>query len=416
MIKCSKLNSILFDGSRLQFSNRSKLFLIIYFGLFTLTAPVSNIVAQTFIPGEVYFDSTQFVEYRAGNLPIILSAPHGGGLRPDSIPDRKCDECVTTRDAWTQTITKGVHDAIVAQTGCYPHTVINLLHRVKFDANRDIEEAALGIPFVQQAWRGYHQLIDSAKARVKLEYDRGLFLDVHGHAHVVQRIELGYLISKSELQLSDEELDAEDLINESSVKTLVSDNQNQLSHSALLRGEQSLGTLLTKKGFPAVPSLQDPFPLNEDAFFSGGFNTIRHGSRDKGGPIDAIQIELNQDIRFDEERRDMLIDSLATIILDYIDLHYDDQFREKFCDINTNVADQLNLDQTFAIYPNPTNSQLNIRTNIQDFDAYIINPVGQIVYSTKDKQMNLSFLPAGYYMLHLKHSDLRIATRSFILY
>lgn len=375
----------------------------------------SSISAQQFTAGEIYFDSTQFVEYRAGNLPIILSAPHGGGLRPDSIPDRQCDDCVTTRDSWTQTIAEGVHDAIVAKTGCYPHTVINLLHRIKFDANRDIDQAALGIPLIERAWRGYHQMIDSAKARIELEYDRGLFLDLHGHGHEIQRVELGYLISKSELQLSDNDLDSEQFVNESSIKTLVQDNQNTLSHSALLRGELSLGTLLGEKGFSAVPSLQDPFPLNDDAFFSGGFNTVRHGSRDNGGVIDAIQIEMNQDIRFDEVRRLMLIDSLAAVILDYIDIHYDNQFNEKFCDINTNVLGRIN-NQTFSIYPNPTNGLLKIKTELHDFDIIVINHLGQIVFSSHDSQLDLSFLPPGYYMIQLQKEDIKSSILQFIIF
>jgi len=112
--------------------------------------------SQIFNPGEVYFDSTGYVEYRAGNLPLIFSAPHDGNLEPESIPDRLCDGCVLVNDAWTKPITEGVYDKIVELTGCYPHTIINLLRRSKFDANRDIDEAANGNLIVEQSWRGYH--------------------------------------------------------------------------------------------------------------------------------------------------------------------------------------------------------------------------------------------------------------------
>lgn len=376
----------------------------------------SDISAQQFIAGEIYFDSTQFVVYRAGNLPIILSAPHGGGLRPDSIPDRACDNCVTSRDSWTQTITEGVYEAIVAETGCYPHAVINLLHRIKFDANRNVDEAALGIPIVEQAWRGYHQLIDSAKARVELEYSRGLFLDMHGHAHAIQRIELGYLLNKSVLQLSDEELDTEIVINESSIRTLEGDNLNDFSHSDLLRGAQSLGTLLTIKGLPSVPSLQDPFPLNKENYFSGGFNTVRHGSRDNGGRIDAIQIEMNQEIRFDEDKRAMLIDSLATVILDYISIHYHDSFQDNFCNILTDVSDTGLESVPFSIYPNPTNSLLQIRTTAQDFDIHIVNQVGQVVNTTRNNTVDVSHLPAGYYLVQLSKDGLLLSVKKLIVF
>ena len=275
----------------------------------------------------------------------------------------------------------------------------------------------MGIPVIEQAWRGYHQLIDSAKAEVERNYSRGLFIDMHGHAHVVQRIELGYLISKSELQLSDEELDTEDFILESSVRTLVGDNISNLSHSELLRGDQAFGTLLGLKGLPSVPSLQDPFPLDEDAFFSGGFNTVRHGSRDNGGNIDAIQIEMNPDIRFDEDNRAMLIDSLATVILDYISLHYNDSFQDNFCNIISDVSTGVNPSNKFTIFPNPANGQVHIKSSLDDFDVHISNSIGQAVYFRKGSidQLDLSFLQAGYYLIQLRKDGLFLGVEKLII-
>lgn len=83
--------------------------------------------SQKFIPGVVYYDSTGYVEYRAGNLPIIFSAPHDGNLGPSNIPDRDCEGCVSFNDSWTKTITEEIYDEFVKETGCYPHVIINLL-------------------------------------------------------------------------------------------------------------------------------------------------------------------------------------------------------------------------------------------------------------------------------------------------
>lgn len=294
---------------------------------------VTPVIAQPFVPGNVYFDATGYVEYRAGNLPIIISAPHGGDLEPAAIPDRNCTGCVYTKDSWTKPITEGMYDAIFQETGCYPHVIINLLHRVKFDANRDIGDAADGNATVENAWMGYHNFIDAAKAQVTLDYGRGLFLDIHGHAHTIQRIELGYLLTASELRLTDAMLNTNTYIEESSIRTLVGDNMQSLNHSELLRGADALGTVMHTKGFPCVPSQQDPFPQVGDSYFSGGYNTVRHGSRDNAGTIDAIQIELNQDIRFDATTRAHLIDSLARAANQYIDKHYIDQYIDDYCSI-----------------------------------------------------------------------------------
>ncbi len=289
--------------------------------------------AQPYIPGNIYYDSTGFVEYRAGNLPIIISAPHGGSLQPDSIPDRECTGCSYINDAWTKPIAEGMYDAFFEQTGCYPHVIINLLHRSKFDANRDIDDAADGNATVEQSWYGYHEFIDSAKVQVIEDYDRGLFVDIHGHSHTIQRIELGYLLSGAELRLSDATLNTIAFIEESAIRTLVGDNIGSHSHSELLRSEDSFGTLMDEKGFPSVPSLSDPFPNVGELYFNGGYNTQRHGSRDNAGDIDAIQIELNQDIRFNAVTREILIDSMTTAINQYLDLHYNDTYIDNYCDL-----------------------------------------------------------------------------------
>ena len=77
-------------------------------------------------------------------MPIVISAPHGGSLTPDEIPDRNCTGCVYAQDLDTEDLSRKMYDAIVDLFGCYPHLIINRLHRRKLDANRAIGEAADG--------------------------------------------------------------------------------------------------------------------------------------------------------------------------------------------------------------------------------------------------------------------------------
>lgn len=363
---------------------------------------ISFASAQTYLPGETYYDATGFVEYRAGNLPIILSAPHGGGLEPANIPDRDCAGCVTVRDAWTQTITEGIYDAFVENTGCYPHVIINLLHRKKFDANRDIDDAADGNPIVEQAWFGYHDFIDAAKAQVEREYGRGLFLDMHGHGHTIQRIELGYLLGRPELQLSDGLLNTNTYIQKSSIRTLAADNRSGLSHSALLRGNTSFGTITDLKGLPSVPSSADPYPDNGEDYFSGGYNTARHGSRDNAGPIDAIQIEMNQDIRFTALARENTIDSTTQAIIEFIRQHYFEDFEVNYCHLISSSKEGF----TYApeIYPNPANSFFQVRGIPASFEIELYNQVGQRLLTTvsADGKITIEDLPRGLYLVVVK--------------
>ena len=47
-----------------------------------LCVPMFTYGQQTFIPGQSYFGQNNYVEYIAGNLPIIIVVPHGGTLTP----------------------------------------------------------------------------------------------------------------------------------------------------------------------------------------------------------------------------------------------------------------------------------------------------------------------------------------------
>ena len=271
-----------------------------------------------FTAGTSYFDSNNYIEYIAGNLPIIITSPHGGSLKPSSIPDRNCPDCTYQKDAYTQKLSRELKNAIYAKTGCYPHLIINLLHRIKLDANRNIGDAADGNIDAENAWAAYHEFIDSSKSQVNTFYNKGLYLDIHGHSHPIQRLELGYLVSKSTLQQSDTALNG---ITTSSIKNLATSNLNNQTHSELLRGPKSFGTLCENRGYPSVPSSNTPFPLAGEVYFTGGYNTARHGSS-TGGSIDGIQIECNSSVRFNAAARKEFVDSLAEVILDYLGEHY----------------------------------------------------------------------------------------------
>ena len=39
-----------------------------------------------------------FVEFREGNIPLIIVAPHGGDLKPQWIENRDCKGSVITKD------------------------------------------------------------------------------------------------------------------------------------------------------------------------------------------------------------------------------------------------------------------------------------------------------------------------------
>ncbi|MCC7003849.1 MAG: hypothetical protein IT357_16955 [Gemmatimonadaceae bacterium] len=266
-------------------------------------------------------DVSGWVNSSDGTIPLVIIAPHGGDLAPTELPDRDCAGCETVNDANTQALALEIADAFERRVGRRPFVVINRLHRRKFDANRDQGEATDDHAPLFPLWTLFHQRIDSAKARALRVHTRALVIDLHGHAHAVPRLELGYLLSAANLRLPAAQL--RPFLFASSIAGLDSTSVVGDSGIALLTGPRALGTRLAALGYPAVPSATDPAPLLGESYFNGGFNTARHGSQ-AGGAVDAVQIECNfTGVRDTATSRTVFADALVTALLAYFDDHYD---------------------------------------------------------------------------------------------
>jgi hypothetical protein len=293
----------------------------IYFFLLFLLISVPFLAAQE-IPTAGFIDGTNgYIGFLPGNMPLVISIPHGGYLMPDEIPERPCVNCSKNQDIFTLEIGMGIRDAIFRQTGHYPYVIINNLHRTRLDPNRNISEASDGNKNAELVWHQFQNCIDSACSEVESKFGKGLYIDLHGHRHLIKRTELGYLLSNEELQLEDELLDLDSFVEFSSIKSLVDNNLNRLSFSQLIRGKDSFGSLFEAKGYPTVPSRGIPFPDSGEPYFSGGYNTTRHGSS-QGGTIDGIQIELDEELRRDMSKRDKLVADLACTMVEFLKIHY----------------------------------------------------------------------------------------------
>jgi hypothetical protein len=373
---------------------------IFFILLLLLIQGVAN--SQTFLPGKSYFGRNNYIEYMAGNLPLIISVPHGGALTPSEIPDRTCgDETVT--DSYTINLAREISSAVFNLTGCYPHIVINNLKRTKLDANRDNTEAACGNEFADKAWTEFHTYLDSASAIVTRKSGKGLYIDLHGHGHAIQRLELGYLLTATQLAYSDDALNTATYTNISSIRKLIGSNILNLNYAALLRGGFSLGTMFSTKGFPSVPSIDDRFPLTGQSYFSGGYNTERHGSKTTG-TIDGIQIECNQDVRFNELARQDFAAKSAVVFLDYLIKHYFPKLPETYAKV---VGIEETKSQEYQLYPNPFDNFLSVQ-NSTPAELRIYNFQGILVYSKsigREENLDLHHLQNGMYLAVLSRNN-----------
>ena len=241
------------------------------------------------IPGQSAFGTDRYVESIAGELPIVLTAPHGGRLRPEAIPNRT--EGVTDMDANTQELARAVAAEFLARTGRHVALVVSHLHRIKLDPNRELKEAAQGSAAAERVWREYHAAIETALSAAVARHGFAFLVDLHGHAHPIARLELGYALDAKQLNQTDTAFDAAGLIALSTLRDL----HSRLGGSAvdLLRGPRSLGAFFSERGLPATPSPAEPQP-GDGPFFSGGYTVRRHCAEPATTKVDGLQIECHR--------------------------------------------------------------------------------------------------------------------------
>jgi hypothetical protein len=283
----------------------------------TPTQRVKTIPAGPYTTGVSYFGRASYIEYVPGTLPIIITAPHGGTLRPSELPDRLGG--TTVSDLNTDTLARTIASALQSRTGKRPHLVITRLHRVKIDTNRDSAEATEGNGNAVTAWFEFHDFLDVARAAVNASSPAGFYLDIHGHGHTVQRLELGYLLTDAELNATNSGLDGSTAFERKSSIRWISE-RSPLSFSDLLRGSASLGALFAAEGFPSVPSPQATGPGTEP-YFDGGYNTSRYTCA-ASGTICGIQIEANlTGVRDTEANRIRFAAAVAKVVDTYLRSH-----------------------------------------------------------------------------------------------
>lgn len=132
----------------------------------------------------------------ADELDLVIAAPHGGGLKPTYIDSRSGSGIVTTKDSYTLEVSELLAQNLI-DTYCAgaPYLIINHLHRSKLDANRELDEATIGIvngnEIATEAWNKFHTYINDAQVLVRSKFGtstasgvtgvNGLFFDIHGY-------------------------------------------------------------------------------------------------------------------------------------------------------------------------------------------------------------------------------------------
>ena len=258
-----------------------------------LTSLIFLLLFSGNLSAESKFGHKKFVEYIPGDIPIIVSAPHGGRISPKDIPDRKYG--TTVMDTNTEKLARLIAADFKEKYGKSPHVIICDLRRSKVDCNRDIKEGAQGNPDAEKTWHSFHGFIKEAQKKILEKHQIGFYIDLHAHGHKTQRLELGYLLKSKELKLTDTQISK--LQKKSSIDLL--STKSKSTFVEILRGKNSLGAYFAEHNIPSVPSMDFPHP-GDEKYFNGGYNTRLYCQ----GKFSGLQLECHrQGVRDTAENR-----------------------------------------------------------------------------------------------------------------
>lgn len=271
------------------------------------------------IPGWGQSDEMPRLVYRqVGNLPIVLSAPHGGQLDVAGVATRTGKDqikapgkFVTSRDSGTEELAYSLSDAIERRFGKKPYLVLSRAHRKFLDPNRPAELAFDDLD-AQPIYADYHNTLVGYCRDVQKQFRHGLLLDLHGQGSAANTVFRGTQNGKTVALL------------------------RERHGEAALTGDSSLFGLLKTRGWTVFP---DPFDGREQAGFTGGYIVQTYGGN-QGLGIDAIQLEFGQAYRSAESRAKTattLADALADYAARYLDMPTGKAPDEKVAQIRVGV-------------------------------------------------------------------------------
>ncbi|CAO3606702.1 unnamed protein product [Mucor fragilis] len=255
---------------------------------------------------------------KLGNLPLIITAPHGGLLKPESIPNRIGDGSSVLGDMYTKDIALGIEQFIIEHYGdAFPHVVANDISRRKADPNRSMEEGT-ETEAGEQVWKAYHGRVKESVESILKTNLCGLLVDIHGHTHSSGRIELGYLLSPDDLRSDRVRLD-QAILEKSSIQSLA---KRRLKITEPHRFLALFGDSIIESSanqISVLPSSTLPSPPDAD-YFVGGFTTQHYHNYWNG--LDAIQVEIPKHLRWNEKNRQHAIRVISLAIIKMLDQHY----------------------------------------------------------------------------------------------
>ena len=267
---------------------------------------------------KTFSDPEGWTNMTTGTMPLVISVPHGGLINLDSVMDRSCEGAVTVTDSYTRELANEIANMMQKYHGMKPYIIVCNLVRKDIDQNRELEEATCGHTIMNKPWQTFHDYIDTSIAMATREFGGCVYIDLHGHGHPTQRLEIGYLLKEKELEgIVKEKVNEKPLAEKSSITHLLSNRKDNLKLKDFLIGEMSFGTMMANEGIPSVPSKQDPYPYEGEKYFNGGYNTRQYTTQNYPN-VTGWQIESNMKGVRDAAGRPVFAQAFCKVIVKFI--------------------------------------------------------------------------------------------------
>jgi len=234
-----------------------------------------------------------------GGLPIIISAPHGGGLAFAGADVRKggggVRQFAVARDVNTDALALELSAALRRETGKAPFLVVAKVSRKYVDLNRP-ENDAFESQNLRGAYEAYHAALEKYCREVSQKWGGGLLLDLHGQGVRSDSIFRGTR-------------------NGATTALLLKKYGDQA-----LTAPQGLQGLLEAKGFKIIPSCASG---KKESWFDGGYIVGKYGMEGSYG-VDAIQLEFGG-VYTANRKLPETATALAQVLSNYVAAHFPPQ-------------------------------------------------------------------------------------------
>ncbi|UCD01551.1 MAG: N-formylglutamate amidohydrolase [Promethearchaeota archaeon] len=242
-----------------------------------------------------------FVEFEKGDIPLIISVPHGGVIRCEKIPERS--NGIFGIDKGTTEFAKDlikllkINFRMRANGNTIPSYVISKIPRGQIDLNRDKALAFVHTSLLaQEIYNFYHNKIQEIIHSNLASHGRSLLIDIHG-------------FEKKSRPPGFRDVDL--ILGTNNLESLFSKSIPKRDWGKNIRGK--IIQKFLQLDIPIAPG----HPRRREYVLTGGYITQRYGASHFLEDSKTIQIEFSDRIRiYDKQFRELVLKTLANILFE----------------------------------------------------------------------------------------------------